>query len=70
MVLRFAVDLVEVHCTLNSWIYCIQFRKALNALVVANKDHWIERIFKVLCHEFLLDLGTAFVDEVEGNFDR
>ena len=70
MALRLAVDLVEVHCTLYSWICCLQLREAINALVVADKDHCIERIFKVLCHKFLLNIGTTFVDEVEGNLER
>ena len=70
MALRLAVDLVEVHCTLYSWICCLQLREAINALVVANKDHCIERIFKVLFHKFFLDIRTTFVDKVEGNFKR
>ena len=68
--LRLAVDLVEVHCTLYSWICCLQIREAINALVVADKNHCIERIFKVLCHKFFLDIRTTFVDKVEGNFKR
>ena len=67
MALKLAVDLVEVHGTLHALICRLQFREAIYALVVANKDHRIKRIFKVLGHELLLDIRTAFVDKVKGN---
>ena len=68
MALRLAVDLVEVHGSLYAWICHLQFREGIYALVVANKDHRIKRIFEVLGHEFLLNIGATFVDEVERNF--
>ena len=68
MALRFAVDLVKVDYALHTMICCLKFREVFNTLVVANKDHRIKRIFEVLRHELLLNLGTALVDEVEWNF--
>ena len=69
MVLRLAIYLVEVHGTLHTWICRFQFRETIYALVVANKNHRIKRIFKVVGHKLFLDIGTGFVDEVEGNFE-
>ena len=69
MVLRLAIYLVEVHGTLHTGICRLQFREAIYGLVVANKDHRIKRIFKVLGHELLLDFRTAFVDKVKGNLN-
>ena len=69
MVLRLAIYLVEVHGTLHTWICRLQFREAIYALVVANKNHRIKRILKVVGHKLLLDIGTAFVDKVEGNLE-
>ena len=68
MALKLAVDLVEVHCTLHAWIFCLQFSEIFYALVVTNKNHRIKRIFEVLGQEFLLNVRTTFVDEVERNF--
>ena len=68
MALKLAVDLVEVHGSLYAWICRLQFREAIYALIVANKDHRIKRIFEVLGHELLLDIRTTFVDEVKRNF--
>ena len=69
MAFKLAVDLVKVDGTLHTLICRLQIREAINTLVVANKDHRIKRIFKVLSHELLLDFGTAFVDKVKGNLN-
>ena len=68
MALKLAVDFVEVDGTLYGWICRLQLKEISYPLIVANKNHRIKRIFEVLCHEFLLDIGATFVDEVERNF--
>ena len=56
---------------LHSRICCLKIRKTCYSLVVADENHGIERILKVLCHELLLDRGTAaLIDEVKWKFNR
>ena len=68
MIFWLAVDFIKVYCALLTWISSLKIKKVFYTLIVANENHRIKRIFLLLCHKLLLDIGTTLMNELERNF--